>query len=170
MVSHRDKPGLIKRDRYGEEKGVFIQDFLKCRACSEAIVMADPGCRWRDIDKAYLRHVKICFPLKRLIAMEWKEQRQTVSQQKMGTWLNAKTKRIMAQPKNPTNGHVLKRDLIQCPQCKLEQLALVIEISEEEMLLQHECRLCKHEFTAQEFAANVIIQDFDNRNTNLLTE
>ena len=161
----REKKSLIKRDRYGEEKGVFIYDYLVCNGCREAIVLVDPGCRWGDIDKAYLRHVKICFPLKRLIAMNWKEQRQAVSQQQMNTWLNTKKKRLMTEPKNPTGGHVLKRDLIMCPQCKMEQLALVIEVSEEEVFLQHECRLCKHELTTEEFVANVIIHDFDNRKT-----
>ncbi len=154
MVSN----SLIKRDRYGEEKGVFIHDYLVCRGCQHSIVMADPGCRWRDIDKAYLHHVKNCFALKRVIAME----RQKVSQQQMTNWLNTKTKRIMAEPKNETGGHILKRDLIMCPQCKLEQLALVIEVSEEEVKLEHKCRLCQHEFTELEFASNVVIHDFDN--------
>lgn len=163
MVLRREKRSLIKRDRYGEEKGVFIYDFLKCNACSEAIVLVEPGARWGDIDRAYLHHVKVCFQLKRLIAMNWKEQRQTVSQQQMNTWLQTKKKRIMAEPKNPTGGRVLKRDLIKCPQCQMEQLALVIELSEEEVLLQHECRLCKHEFTTDEFVAGVVIHDFDNR-------
>lgn len=158
MVLRREKPSLIKRDKYGEEKGVFIYDYLVCNGCQTAIVRADPGARWRDIDRSYLHHVKNCFALKRIIAME----RHKVSQQQMGNWLNTKTKRIMAEPKNTAGGRIMKRDLIKCPQCQLEQLALVIE-KDEELILAHECRLCEHSFTTEEFVRGVVIQDFDNR-------
>ncbi len=157
MVNH-EKEQLVKRDKYGEEKSVFIFDYLVCCGCGVAIVMADRGSRWRDIDKSYLHHVKNCFALKRLLIME----RHKASHRQIESWLNTKTKRIMAEPKNESGGTILKRDLIQCPQCKLEQLALVIEVSKDEVILEHECRLCQHKFTEEEFARNVVIQDFDN--------
>lgn len=160
----REKKKLIKRDRDGEERSIYVGNELFCSACGRSIVYVFMGIRWRDIDNAYLGHVRECFSLRKLIAMEWKEQRQLASQQQMTNWLNTPKKRLMASPKNTTGGHVMKRDLIKCPQCSMEQLALVIE-KDEELILAHECRLCKHEFTTEEFVKGVIIQDFDNRNT-----
>ena len=55
---------------------------------------------------------------------------------------------------------ILKRDLIKCPKCNLEQIALVLT-DDESAIFYHECRLCGHEIEEPEWTP--VIEDFDNQ-------